>query len=88
MCHHRGELVRGYAEGGVRLLEPIADLAELVTFQVHPGKCDERRRTRVPARPQVLVVWDGGHRPGGQLSGLAQPAAQRVHERELPEAVA
>ena len=74
--HRPDQLVRAYAEGGVRLLEPAARLAQLIVFQVHPGECDERRGVGVRAgRP--LLVGRARPRSPGRPAVAARPSRPR-----------
>src|SRR6516225_9489231 len=72
-------------KGCVHLLEPPALLAQLMAFEVHPrhgSQCD---------RMQALVLWLVARtdhcRLAGQFGGAAEPAAKRLREREMAEAV-
>ena len=84
--HRPDQLVRADGQGGVQLPEPAARLAQLTPLQVHPGERGERRRVRVRGRRPLLVGGQGRRRLAGQLRGAAQPAAQGLHQREMPEA--
>ena len=71
--HRPDQLVRAHAEGGVRLLEPTARLAQLIAFQVHPGECDECRGVGV--RPAGRCSC--GHQVAWPANSAARPSRPR-----------
>jgi len=62
-------------------------LAQLIVFQVHPGQCDEGGGTGGRDGRPVLADCEGCGCLAGQLCSAAQPAAQDLHQRQMPKAV-
>jgi hypothetical protein len=56
-------------------------------LQVQPGECDKCGGAGVRGGHPLLAGCEERRRLSGQLGCTAQPAAQSLHQREMPKAV-